>query len=299
MNEIAKCKNCTDEMIEEMAKDIYDIMPDLNYGSYDIFGCYRRMAERHHKQGYRKIPEVVYENKRIYLNNKLIGYIAFSFYEDIKALGIGDFEIIDKRKGYGSFVVKDIIAKYKNEYDLIYCFVDKDNIGAIEFYKKVGKVCFDKINDKNQYYVILYENKIPEGSVVLSKEEYSDYLILKNNYAHAKDEAERLTKRNWSEDKHTKAYERLAELEDKIENGTLIELPCKVGDTVYSNERIMFEPVIVKVITTHQSINLPVSYTVFTTAKDGYGIYLSSDNFNEDWFITKAEAKAKLAELKG
>ena len=29
------------------------------------------------------------------------------------------------------------------------------------------------------------------------------------------------------------AIERLAELEDKIENGTLIELPCKVGDTVY------------------------------------------------------------------
>ena len=27
--------------------------------------------------------------------------------------------------------------------------------------------------------------------------------------------------------------DRLAELEDKIENGTLIELPCKVGDTVY------------------------------------------------------------------
>ena len=26
---------------------------------------------------------------------------------------------------------------------------------------------------------------------------------------------------------------RLAELEEKIENGTLIELPCKVGDTVY------------------------------------------------------------------
>lgn len=27
-----------------------------------------------------------------------------------------------------------------------------------------------------------------------------------------------------------KLYERLAELEDKIENGTLIDLPCKVGD---------------------------------------------------------------------
>ena len=29
------------------------------------------------------------------------------------------------------------------------------------------------------------------------------------------------------------ALVRLAELEDKINNGTLIELPCKVGDTVY------------------------------------------------------------------
>lgn len=28
-------------------------------------------------------------------------------------------------------------------------------------------------------------------------------------------------------------YNRLAELEDKIENGTLVELQCKVGDTVY------------------------------------------------------------------
>ena len=31
-------------------------------------------------------------------------------------------------------------------------------------------------------------------------------------------------------------YNRLAELEDKIMNGTLIELPCKVGDTVYCVE---------------------------------------------------------------
>ena len=80
------------------------------------------------------------------------------------------------------------------------------------------------------------------------------------------------------------------------ENGVIVP-PCKVGDTVYSNERIMFEPVIVKVITTHQSMNLPISYTVLATAKDGYGIYLSSENFNEDWFLTKAEAEQKLKEV--
>ena len=36
------------------------------------------------------------------------------------------------------------------------------------------------------------------------------------------------------------AIERLADLEDKIEDGTLIELPCKVGSTIY---RIDFMPV--------------------------------------------------------
>ena len=30
-----------------------------------------------------------------------------------------------------------------------------------------------------------------------------------------------------------RVYYRLRELEDKIENGTFIELPCKVGDKVY------------------------------------------------------------------
>ena len=43
-----------------------------------------------------------------------------------------------------------------------------------------------------------------------------------------------------------KAILRLAELEDKIEQGTLIELPCKVGDTVYfiiksGNEFVLLE----------------------------------------------------------
>ena len=33
-----------------------------------------------------------------------------------------------------------------------------------------------------------------------------------------------------------KIYRRLAELEDKIMDGTLVETPCKVGDTVYCVE---------------------------------------------------------------
>ena len=49
---------------------------------------------------------------------------------------------------------------------------------------------------------------------------------------------ERLTKKgiDWHDDvqcNDEEIYNRLAELEDKIENGTMVELPCKVGDTLW------------------------------------------------------------------
>ena len=52
----------------------------------------------------------------------------------------------------------------------------------------------------------------------------------------------RLTDKEWhiakfgyTSTEHTrKILKRLWDLENKIENGTLIELPCKVGDTVYA-----------------------------------------------------------------
>lgn len=62
---------------------------------------------------------------------------------------------------------------------------------------------------------------------------------------------ERLTKKDWHETKLSRVSEyepsdkvilkQLWELENKIENGTLIELPCKVGDTVYAIEEDSIE----------------------------------------------------------
>ena len=53
-------------------------------------------------------------------------------------------------------------------------------------------------------------------------------------------EYKRLTGQKWTDDidltkeyGYSYIYKRLYDLEDKIENGTLVELPCKVGDTVY------------------------------------------------------------------
>ena len=52
---------------------------------------------------------------------------------------------------------------------------------------------------------------------------------------------DRLTKRVRNHvcvESQTDVLNRLAELEDKIEQGTLIELPCKVGDRVYIDSRV-------------------------------------------------------------
>lgn len=99
----------------------------------------------------------------ILLDGNKIGEIAFSFYDDINAVGIGNFEISpeNRRKGYGTKVLEFVIDRYKKEFDLIYCFVDVNNDEAIKLYKKLGKV-FDEDgpNVNNQYYVEFYNNGV-------------------------------------------------------------------------------------------------------------------------------------------
>ena len=99
--------------------------------------------------------------KEIHFEGKLAGYIGFSEYEEDghKCLGIGNFMIIERGKGLGSAVIQNIVEMYKNQYDLIYCFVDAKNDGAIRLYKKLGKVYDeDDPNDNGEYYVTFWDN---------------------------------------------------------------------------------------------------------------------------------------------
>lgn len=88
--------------------------------------------------------------------NNPIGEIGLSFYEDIKSLGFGSFVIYEKyrHQGHGKRTILNLVKKYKNKYDLIYCFVDKDNIPAINLYKKIGKI--DKHPNKNNQYMVTF-----------------------------------------------------------------------------------------------------------------------------------------------
>lgn len=77
-------------------------------------------------------------------------------------------------------------------------------------------------------------------------------------------------------------YRKLAELEDKIENGTLVELPCKVGDKVY---------VIIE--------DWDENYSTFYYLDEERFQFWHLDYLGKWVFLTKAEAEAKLRELKG
>lgn len=88
---------------------------------------------------------------------------------------------------------------------------------------------------------------------------------------------------------------RLAELEDKIENGTLVELPCKVGDMVYEvfkNHRPPFvqQTKVEKIIITDKGFRLKLERnSVYETSVSSLGKTL---------FHTKEEAEKKLEEFK-
>lgn len=111
-------------------------------------------------------------------------------------------------------------------------------------------------------------------------------------------DCKRLTKKSWHDTKFAQLNQRevlykLWQLENQIENGTLIELPCKVGDTVYTveyshycNHRFNWfisEHEIVEIIIDKNNVYL----------KDWYGVYVCEP------FLTKAEAEAELERLRG
>ena len=88
---------------------------------------------------------------------------------------------------------------------------------------------------------------------------------------------------------------RLSELEDKIENGTLVELPCKVGDTVYC-------------IYHFYDVEEDFEYDIIP--EEVVGIFVQEDDFDIGTShlmigkskrvcvcLTKAEAEAKLKKL--
>ena len=178
---------------------LYEDISDIKYRSVsnvekfkqyanDILGGYGNLSD-----------EEIRNSKEIIIDDKLAGYIGFSTYEKNghKCLGIGNFMIIERGKGLGSAVIRDIVEKYKNQYDLIYCFVDAENQGAIKLYKKLGKV-YDEggPNDNGEYYVTFWDN----GKWELDEEfDHVNLSDIKRSWS--KETAHPTDQKYWSEEK--------------------------------------------------------------------------------------------------
>ena len=83
----------------------------------------------------------------------------------------------------------------------------------------------------------------------------------------------------------SKARTRLGELEDKIEQGTLIELPCKVGDVFYGIQGNDFFKCHI------HAIKITKKNTLLET------LYGMTFVFGEEAFLTLEQAKKRLKEL--
>ena len=95
----------------------------------------------------------------------------------------------------------------------------------------------------------------------------------------------------------TSVCEKLGKYEDLEEQGRLIKLPCKVGDTVYAigfnnNKPIIYESVVLRILITEKEI-------VFNVKVDEFEInsQLKQSMFGKTVFLTQAEAEQKLKEM--
>ena len=91
------------------------------------------------------------------------------------------------------------------------------------------------------------------------------------------------------------AFDKLADYEDLEEQGLLLKLPCKVGDTVYAigfnKKPVVYESVVLSILITEKEI-------VFNVKVDEFEInsQLKQSMFGKTVFLTQEEAEAKLNE---
>ena len=98
---------------------------------------------------------------------------------------------------------------------------------------------------------------------------------------------------------YERVKDRLAELEDMIEQNVLIKLPCKVGDTVYWVFTLQFDEEYEVYRGKVRRITVD-THEVWVQVSTRYGAAFERtiDEIGKTLFLTKAEAEAKLEELK-
>lgn len=96
---------------------------------------------------------------------------------------------------------------------------------------------------------------------------------------------------------YSMAVKRLGELEDKIENGTLVELPCKVGDVMYEIiGGACIDKWEIESICFNKTYPKGVIWAERTRDLAHWKFWI--EDCGTKWFVTKTEAEKKLEEMK-
>lgn len=106
--------------------------------------------------------------------------------------------------------------------------------------------------------------------------------------------------------------EKLSAYEDAEEQGLLLRLPCKVGDTVYvitspfnvfddiEYDENMKDEVYEAYVSSVSFYESGEQYRIYAKATNHFiGAYFRECDFGKTVFLTKAEAESKLAEMEG
>lgn len=107
-------------------------------------------------------------------------------------------------------------------------------------------------------------------------------------------------------------YRKLKAYEDDEEQGLLLRLPCKVGDTVYvvtspfnvfddiEYDENMKDEVYEAYVSSVSFYESGEQYRIYAKVTNHFiGVYFRKCDFGKTVFFTKAEAEAKLAEMEG
>lgn len=95
----------------------------------------------------------------------------------------------------------------------------------------------------------------------------------------------------------TSVCEKLGDYEDLDEQGRIIKLPCKVGDTVlYISEKIILEYEVVGFSVDKTGVRLIYGEHHVNGNDETYSCNLAVDRIGKTVFLTKSEAESKLTE---
>lgn len=93
--------------------------------------------------------------------------------------------------------------------------------------------------------------------------------------------------------------EKLKEYEDLEEQGMLIKLPCKVGDTVWKVEERLEHTYIERLVIDRIEVNDSYIYYFADEKITGESVILDDCDFSKTVFLKESKAEAKLKELRG